>query len=456
MMTSRLHFMATTFLLGLTQVAWCWESDVHYGLTRWLARQAGFGFQQAETIAQGNWESDLGLTDPRYLVFFYACLPFRDPNASGLVRDLHFPTFESVPNPSRRRHIEAGGRAAHHSIEKELSSKPAPSASPQELARRLYDFGKALHPLQDSWSHQGVPDIPGVCDDDLGWGHPAGRGGWFQHVADHSHRWLSDAILTAKITYELLIKYLQGNPWVRETSSKSWSEIEKDVDGFARASTKTDKRAWFKARGFVDFGFLDELTVPDGKDRFSLAAIFKRKPAGFIPPGTLKFNVPREVIEFFNRFFERWLLGSNAMGFLSAYVDPKAVAGSMAVGKELSQDPRLLATTALWMWRVQDHGLVTSLGHSIGTGGQANFHKLVKLTDNQDAYIKFRSVNEALWPFGRDSPVPFITVPSSKETERSYTAIARLRHAPRDTVAITAERVEGRWRAVSVSWSIDH
>jgi hypothetical protein len=41
-----------------------WEKDLHYGLTKWLAYQAGFSLDDAETIAKGAEAPDEGKLYP--------------------------------------------------------------------------------------------------------------------------------------------------------------------------------------------------------------------------------------------------------------------------------------------------------------------------------------------------------------------------------------------------------
>jgi len=50
-------------LLGWPVSVAAYESDVHYGLTRWLALKAGFDPGQADAIALGNQRLDGGLVD---------------------------------------------------------------------------------------------------------------------------------------------------------------------------------------------------------------------------------------------------------------------------------------------------------------------------------------------------------------------------------------------------------
>ena len=39
---------------SLTGAVYGWEADLHYGLTKWLAVNAGFSLDHAELIAAGN------------------------------------------------------------------------------------------------------------------------------------------------------------------------------------------------------------------------------------------------------------------------------------------------------------------------------------------------------------------------------------------------------------------
>src|SRR2546428_8821266 len=81
--------------------AGAWEADVHYGLTKWIAIQAGFTENAAERAAQKTVAADEGILDARHLVFWYACVS-RDVNASQLVKDYHFPTAADLPSPPQK------------------------------------------------------------------------------------------------------------------------------------------------------------------------------------------------------------------------------------------------------------------------------------------------------------------------------------------------------------------
>ena len=149
-----------------------WEADVHYGLNKWLAAKTGFDSRDAESIAHGTLNKDHGINDARFLVWHYACLG-RDIQASELVRDAHFPSFVKLPDEAEARKVVAGSAAATREARKEVEV-----ADTGDREFGLLKFGEALHPLQDSWSHQGVPGIPPLCSSELSWGHPThGEGG---------------------------------------------------------------------------------------------------------------------------------------------------------------------------------------------------------------------------------------------------------------------------------------
>src|SRR5258708_31388902 len=98
-------------LLVFSPGAFAFESDVHYGLTEWLARQAGFDEREARTIATGDQRVDSG--DMQYIddVFMYACVGKDD---VGVKRAgvHHYPTVGPVPGAPGLRVVPAGGDAA--------------------------------------------------------------------------------------------------------------------------------------------------------------------------------------------------------------------------------------------------------------------------------------------------------------------------------------------------------
>jgi len=132
-------------------------------------------------------------------------------------------------------------------------------------ADRLSRFGDALHPLQDSWSHQGAPDIPPTCDKQLAWGHPAKRGGWYSHIADLTYLSPMETNAAAKATYDIMKVFLDNHQkWARKGSRSSWDDLLPDLREFTRAATKNEKRLWFTAHHSEqrDLSFLDRISLP--------------------------------------------------------------------------------------------------------------------------------------------------------------------------------------------------
>lgn len=438
-----------------------WESDVHYGLTKWLAIQAGFTVPDAETIASGTLNLDHGIFDARHLVFHYACIG-RDQQASEIVRDAHFPSFAKIPNRPEARRVEAGSKPARRRAEQEVE----PTAKAEEQREfELGKFGEALHPLQDSWSHQGVPDTPKLlfvsCSDKLSWGHPDKRDGWRSHAADFTYRWPEDTLATAKATYALMEAYLAKRKWPR--SGKPWTSFEGEVREFAKLETKTTKKTWFNKRGFTDLQFLDETTLDDGDQEFSYSARLTRAPAKERPEeiaGEAVREIPADVRAFYLGFFNAWLTEQNFEPFLERFVAmEQAVQNLRAQRRDREVGPDMVAAR-LWIWRLRDHGLANKLGHGLG-GPKAReaFGALREAFKTPKALTDFKSTEDGLIPLvAGDLPYLIVALPAGPKGPAGpqYAALARFKNAPHDVVMVTVSKVGDDWRVVGLDWTIDH
>ncbi len=264
-------FSAGFLAFPLTSIGW--EEDFHYGLTAWLATKAGFSESDAHLIADGTLKLDRGINDARHLVGWYACAG-NDTEASERVRDTHFPSFTRMPAEPEQRKVVADSEAAQRDSLKEMCV----NVTPQSREYALDKFGQSLHPLQDSWSHQGKPSIPLACKTNLAWGHPQNptwKVTWFDnifggvevgsnywnHNADLTYVHPTDTVAAAKTTYLSLLKY-RANLYGSQLNDE-WSLLERDVQMFASAQTKADKRAWFKGK-HKDLAFLDKINLPNG------------------------------------------------------------------------------------------------------------------------------------------------------------------------------------------------
>src|SRR5580700_5025393 len=109
MNSTRLFLFAGLLLVAAGASAF--ESDVHFGLTQWLALQAGFDEESAATIATGDLRVDSGDMQFIELVLMYACLRQED-LGSKLTAEHHYPTAGMVPGTPETRLVVAGGDAA--------------------------------------------------------------------------------------------------------------------------------------------------------------------------------------------------------------------------------------------------------------------------------------------------------------------------------------------------------
>jgi hypothetical protein len=450
--------VTTLCLLAWSGTATAWESDIHYGLTRWLAVRAGFTEDAAETLAFSNESLDHGIRAAPLMIGVYACRG--DYGAARNVRDNHFPTFADVPNPPERREVVAGSGAAQKRARDEARRK-IDAAFSNAQSDSLKNFGEGLHALQDSWSHKGIPDVPPrYCDRNLTWAHPSERGGWASHAADLTYLWVGETMSAAEATYKLMLEYLKTNPWAASNNAPAaWPTLQEHIVRFAAAETKTDKWRWFQSHGFKASGFLNGITSSDGSSSF-LTALLERTFA--TPPDVIaKAQVPDDVRTFFKGFITLWMTSDN-IDELVKRTDPGWLSELMGLNE--FGDRALIARTVLMAWRVRDHGLVNSLGHTSPTADKAVigkvkrtteepkalFQKLAKLTQDSKALIRYDSLEKATIQFGKEN---FIVVPIE---DGRYAAFVQFRHTPHDMVVLEVARVSGDWRVISLKWMIDH
>jgi hypothetical protein len=187
-----------------------WEGDLHYLLTFWLADHAGFSRAAANRIAEGARLYDESTYFSAIGSVLWAVLT-NDNGAAQSVRDRHFASDGPLPSPPQRRAVRPNSASARRAVETVL-------AQPDDM---LLELGEVLHPLQDSWSHQGVPDAPLGFNEEFAFGHPKTRGGWSEHRADKTDLYPDDALETARVTYEVLLRYLETRPSDRKHAADS-------------------------------------------------------------------------------------------------------------------------------------------------------------------------------------------------------------------------------------------
>jgi hypothetical protein len=443
MTSARLCLLAA--LLAGTTAASAFEADVHFGLTRWLALQAGFDDQSAETIAIGNQRVDSGDMQFLDLVLLYGCLNPEDLGSSRTSIH-HYATSGAVPGPVQGRAVIVGGDSAQKAAG-DVVKIPADQAH-----YRLFKLGEALHLLQDSWSHQGVPDVPqpatGVfsCDATRAWGHPAARGGWNSHKADLTMAWPADTRAMARASYDVLKQYPELTAAKR--TPRTWDEVAAQLDGFIRASTKTEKKRWFAAHGIGDVSFLEGISLADGAQPFDLKWKGRKLPP-LTDAVSRQHAVDPDLLAFFNRFFAKWVMTADFKA-LAAEFGPQGQPGGAA---ELE--------ARLKLWRLRDHGRVASLAHARSLSDEQRT-AIDTIGSQRSAYARYDDAAAAFYPLlprGKDvSPLlPFYinaVAPDGKPARA--VAILRFRHTPYDSLAVVAENSGGHWRVTAITATVDH
>jgi hypothetical protein len=445
-------------LLSACSGAFAFESDVHFGLTQWLALQAGFTSQQAEIIAIGNNRVDSG--DMQYIdvLFGYGCLD-RDDEAAQSVSAHHFPTDGKVPGPPEQRFVAPGSLAAQRAAD-DITKKPI-----QLSPSLLYKLGEGLHALQDSWSHQGVPDTPQVpgnlfeCDSTRAWAHPRARGGWNSHQADQTTYWPGDTLAMAKATFDVLTRY--PNIMGEARSPKSWGSIQPMLDRFIKASTKSEKKAWFISQGIVDASFLGDTTLKDGAPRFD-DRWSQRKLPKLTNVQSRQHYIDQDILDFYNEFFAQWMTTDDFDGLAARVVAAPAAREKHDTSPPFSMDKAALVAH-LKLWRMRDHGRAAEFAHAplpLTAKQRAAVNSLGKAAY---AYVRYESPSEAFFPLqpnGKDaSPLlPFIVgeAKPSSDGNRRVVATAKFRHAPYDIVGVVSEKIGGQWKVVSIVSAVDH
>lgn len=441
--TAGLLAAAAALALPATPAA-AYESDVHFGLTKWLALQAGFDESQASAIALGNQRQDGGLMDTMAVSLEYAC--------SGHVADVarevqqrHYPALQPVPAPPEARAVEAGGAAARR-----LLGQMAGRLGGKE-GLMLGKFGEALHTLQDSWSHQGVASVPQLpalaCDAMLASMPAVSRGGAASHAADLTRSAPDDATAMAKATYEALVGY----PAVagRARRPAAWGTLAPAVEAFARLSTKTAKREWFVQHGVEDTSFLAGISLPDGRAPGALAWAGRKLPE-LSDSRSGQHDAPAAVRAFFDELLARWLGSNEPVDAVVAALGPPQGSSRRELGARLK----------LLKWR--DHGSAAALVHAGSPLTQAQMERAERMARDIRGFVQVPDVAAAVFPLQPIEPagaplVPYIVraVASAEDGGRPrMVAMLRLRHAPYDSVGLVAEWRE-RWVLVEVVAAVD-
>jgi hypothetical protein len=445
--------LVSGFLIAASP-AIAFEADVHYGLTNWLALQAGFEPEQAQIIATFDQRVDSGDMPFMDVVAIYACLG-KDEISARRAGEHHFASKGSIPGPPETRDVVPNSTPARK------AALEAIAVNPNQAQYRLSQLGEALHILQDSWANQGVPALPQLgearftCDSRLAWGHSEMHGGPGSHRADLTMYWPADTVAMAQATFEILKQY----PSISETqrSARNWQEIRPELDEFINASTKTKKAQWFVAHGLNDVSFLEGISLPDGAEAF-----LHHWPGRKLPPlsseKSSQHAIDPVLLDFYNRFFASWLGTEDFAALVAEFSrapDPSEGTVATSISEELE--------SRLKLWRLSDHGSVAELALRRERLTSEERASIDAIGNRPGAYVSYRPLSSAYFPLlpasGHDvSPLLpfFIDVVAPDAEHPRAIAVTKFRHAPYDVVGVISEAVNGRWRVTSVVSTVDH
>ncbi|UDM49003.1 DUF6765 family protein [Cupriavidus sp. MP-37] len=444
----RKHRLSTLlFLAALATPLTCsgFESDVHFGLTYWLAKQAGFAPREAEAIALANQRLDAGSIEYMASPLQFACLSRFAPEARDS-QARHYPSESKVPSRAQSRPVVPGGPAAQSMVNAALRRADAGKA-----AFMLGEFGRSLHALQDSWAHQGTPSIPdwsrhGIeCDANLAMAAPADRGTPQSHAADLTWRWPGDVEEMAKSTYAQMLKYPRIHGAHR--TAAPWNQLQPALAGFIGARTKRAKADWFAANDVADASFLDGTSLPDGP-RWKAARWQGRRDIPAPMPPAAQSGVDKALIDFYTHFFNDWVTTSP--------VDKRWLS-ALASEPDGRIDHALV--DQLIGWRLRDRGTHLALAAQPHSARSA-----ASPLRQRASFEVFKSLNDAVLPLivagDKPSPIlPFLVfaLPDSAAGSKRAVALIKLLDAPYDTIGVLAERRNGTdWKITALISSADN
>lgn len=411
-----------TALASPAPVALAWEQDVHYVLTFWLATHAGFSRNNADVVATGNQSYDdshhSGAIPTVILIGLTS-----DTGAAESVRDKHFPSDAPLPSPPARRVVSPNSPSARRAVLAEINEK--------ETEPDLTRLGQALHPFQDSWSHQGVPSIPLGINPNLSFGHPDARGGWWRHDADYTHLHVADTIETAKETYALLVSFLQQHRSFATHDPTPWQALVDRVKAFAVAGSPAAKNSWAVSNLPVP------LPSPPGDSQ--LAAIVPPPMLGWAPgPNGEPVAPPQELINTANQFLAIWFEAQD-IGKAVSFFDMEELT------KQFNHGPlRTPEAVAEWVQKVltmelvADHSAVNAAGHGNPEDPRYRDLPLHPVSEGQ-----FRT---APLVAPRLTPQNFLSLTPSHGLSPDFACLLTTEHSLSDEIALVWRQSNSRWK----------
>jgi hypothetical protein len=254
----------------------------------------------------------------------------------------------------------------------------------------------------------------------------------------------------AEATYDALCmarKILHSSP-----CSNPFNKFAAEILKLTQQSTKADKAAWFKERGFSELSFLDAISIPDGNVKakhqpvdYSTASLspVRRSNVGALP------STPEAA--FMKTFFERWMTDKDMASVVKEFLALDAYRPEVGSG-EVLRIGFVSAEAHLKFWRVRDHGLLQlnlEGNHELITTPMQGIPTLI-----QEREQPYGSLADALLPLDA-SGIPIATWTTARsDGSPLWVGAARLRHAPQELLIVVAERVNGRVQVVSINSTV--
>jgi hypothetical protein len=172
-------------------------------------------------------------------------------------------------------------------------------------------------------------------------------------------------------------------------------------------------------------------------------------------------DVPADVLNFYARFLGRWLSATDFEAVAAEFGTDTSKPGKGSA--LLIRANRAELAGRLRAWRIRDHGRVAEIAHSIQPLTATQRATLAEIGKAPGAYARYNSPAGGLFPLllrasKASPPLPFFVSMQSAGKGRNPKAIAvfKFRHAPYDALAVVAEKLDGRWRLVSIGSTVDH
>lgn len=442
-----------------------WDADVHYGLTLWLAMTAGFNPADSRAIA----EADEGLdnspsTGPLWNGAYIALR--NDKRASLTMQMYHFPSYGPVPGSKvdqKDRMVVINSDAARELVEHEITIKRPNADRAGELAR----FGAALHALQDSWSHSGVPDIPFRCigdpvGPDLSWGHPITRGGWYLHDADWTFLHDTDTRQMALETYKALMRFRAKFP----SAPSRFPDLTSfpAFDQFIAAKTIGEKRIAFRNldplfRNNGETTFIARTTLASNWEKFFRA----------VPPCGKAFRaiqiaarqtvpIPSTIYDFVQDFLTRWIVNRDVDGAAGLVSNP-GIGAQLGELVDAANGADTWTRRAMTMWLIADHGLVNIKGH--GMPGEAGYRDLPTSPADTSPALQQRPLPPAGAGLSQlivsPNGTPFTIAPldgAAFGLSEAYAVLFQFLEISTDSIIVVVGREGTNLRVVRLLWTI--